>query len=439
MVKKNSYIKARVTEISKKQCDIYLAKIGIDMSSLLRLALEELINKQVKIYFTKENDTQNNMKEVVARVDEQFKNQAHEALRNSNVSAAIFFQLVINALIEACSKNADIDHSLHDIDVNISDFGLITINLTKISKSREVEEMCITEIKNKSIKKSLNKLKNHINKVLELNKKHSDWPLRLSFANQKGGVGKTTYNVQLALLLGLLDYKVLFVDNDPQGNSSSILLNDKLNDESSLEELGLRSAQIFTIDTLNSGDITKTSYKNIDIIYSLKNDSELTDLEAMDISLVTKQYEMIASIKDDYDFVIVDCVPSLGRLLLSSLSLSQHIISPLVLSGFAFDGVEGLLNTIIALKSETNSQLNYVGGFINNLNTDSKIQMKIKHQVMEDYPELVLKTFVPNRPPLDTATANKQSILFERYAYVTIMDILNLYLDVFNKIEASYD
>lgn len=438
MSKKNNYIKARITKLSKSRCEYFLNIIGLNMSSFLRLALEELIKKQVKIYFAKENEIKQEMKEVVIRVDEHFKKQSQKSLCNSNISAATFFQLVINALIKSCLKVTDIESNQYNVQINISDFGLISLNLIKVSE-KEVVNMSILKIKNNTIKKQLNKFKSLVDITIATNKRNSDWPLRISFANQKGGVGKTTYNVQLALLLGLLGYKILFVDNDPQGNSSSFLLHDRLCNENELQRMGLRSAEIFDVTNFTNNDITKTTYQNIDIIYSNKNDSELTDREAMNIELITKQYQVISKIKDDYDFIIIDCVPSLGRLLLSSLSLSQHIISPLVLSGFAFDGVEGLLNTIVALKSEINPQLNYVGGFINNLNTDSKIQIKIKDQVIKDYPELVLKTIVPNRSPLDTATANRQSILFERYAYVTIINILDLFFEVFNKIETSYE
>lgn len=436
MNKKSKYIKGRVTELSKEQAEKILSQLNVDMSTFLRHSLEILINKSPKIYFSR-SVTKEPLKEVLTRVDGDFKKQVHSALNDSNVSAASFFQLIINALITAAEEVSN-DLTNKTLSISISDFGLISIQLKDSPKEDSVMTIPnLPNLKNKKINKMLTQLTSLVNSVLSLNKTVSDWPLRISYANQKGGVGKTTYNVQLAILLGLLGYKVLFIDDDPQGNSSSFLLKNANHEELGTIN-GVRAADLFNIESLQVENIAKSDFDNIDIIYSMKNDADLTDKEAIPLELTAKQKQILEQVKDNYDFIFVDCVPSLGRLLLSALTVSQHIISPLELSGFAFDGVEGVLDTVLALQQTTNSDLNYVGGFINKLKTDSKIQIKIKNQVMKDYPELIIKKIIPIRSPLDTAMANKQSVLFEKYAYVTIIDFLTLMIEIFTKIKQSY-
>ena len=161
----------------------------------------------------------------------------------------------------------------------------------------------------------------------------------IAFANQKGGVGKTTTSVNLAASLGVLEKKVLLIDADPQANATSGLGID-------VEKVESGSYQVIEHTTKAREAIVKTTSPNVDIIPAH------IDLVAIEIELVDKPSReamlksALASLKESYDYIIIDCAPSLGLLTLNALTASDAVIIPIQCEYFALEGLGKLLNTI---------------------------------------------------------------------------------------------
>ncbi|KAL0263919.1 UNVERIFIED_CONTAM: hypothetical protein PYX00_011204 [Menopon gallinae] len=170
----------------------------------------------------------------------------------------------------------------------------------------------------------------------------------LGVANQKGGVGKTTTSVNLASALGVLEKKVLLIDADPQANTTS--------------GLGIEEVYVSTYDVLENGgnireSIRKTTSPNLDIIPSH------IDLVAAEIELVDKERreymlkEAVKEVKDEYDYIIIDCAPSLGLITINALTAANSVIIPIQCEYFALEGLGKLLNTIKNVQKIHNSDL----------------------------------------------------------------------------------
>ena len=172
----------------------------------------------------------------------------------------------------------------------------------------------------------------------------------ISIANQKGGVGKTTTSVNLAASLGVLEMKVLIIDADPQANASSGLGFDQSDKDYSLYQIFSESIKISDV-------IKKTESPNLDIIQSSIDlvgvEIELVDVENREYKLK----EQIESIKADYDYILIDCAPSLGILTLNALATSDSVIVPIQCEYFALEGLGKLLNTIKIIQQRLNNNL----------------------------------------------------------------------------------
>lgn len=219
----------------------------------------------------------------------------------------------------------------------------------------------------------------------------------ISFANQKGGVGKSTICLQTVFHLTESGYRVLVIDLDPQGNTSSRLSN------SDGEFTGTSSAQLFQE---NFTDIkVMPCPRGMDLIWSTKNDPELSEIEGLPLSCVLNPTDNLkgSGILEHYDYVAIDCPPSLGRKLVAALTLSTHVICPVQVSGFALDGVEGLLNTIISVQDELNPGLENTGMVINNLNRNFPSHLQACKQLRKAVPDLVYTAEIGVRGKLDEA------------------------------------
>ena len=230
--------------------------------------------------------------------------------------------------------------------------------------------------------------------------------VRLAYANQKGGVGKSTMTLQTAFYASSKNLKVLVVDMDGQGNTSA-----KLAGRQTIEELLpsiTRSYQLFNADLEKVTPITCS--QGIDLIPAKINDHDLYGQESVSMSKVLAPTKNLETIAGNYDLVIIDCPPSLGRLLTAGLIMADKVIMPLQVSGFAIDGVGGLFQVIETLKRSGKRNLEVAGILINSYNARSKQHKKAAEELRGKAGDLVMDSIISNRSPIDQATNEAKPI-----------------------------
>lgn len=224
----------------------------------------------------------------------------------------------------------------------------------------------------------------------------------IGVANQKGGVGKTTTSVNLASALGVLEKKVLLIDADPQANATS--------------GLGVEEVTYSTYDLLEHHAkvrecILPTSSPNVDIIPSH------IDLVAAEIELVDKENreymlkEALKEIKDEYDYIIIDCAPSLGLITINALTAADSVIIPVQCEYFALEGLGKLLNTIKNIQSFHNPNLDIEGLLLTMFDSRLRLSNQVVEETNSHFPEIVFETIISRNTRLSEAPSFGESIL----------------------------
>ena len=226
----------------------------------------------------------------------------------------------------------------------------------------------------------------------------------IAVTNQKGGVGKTTTAVNLAACLGVLEKKVLLIDSDPQANASSGLGID-------IDNVRLGTYQLLEHNCSAQDAVINTSAPNVDLIAAhidlVAIEIELIDLEEREYMLL----KALQPIKDLYDYILIDCAPSLGLLTLNALTASDSIIIPIQCEYFALEGLGKLLNTVKSVQKIHNKTLDIEGLLLTMYDSRLRLSNQVVEEVQNHFNDMVFKTIIQRNVRLGEAPSFGESII----------------------------
>ncbi len=232
----------------------------------------------------------------------------------------------------------------------------------------------------------------------------------ISLVNQKGGVGKTTTSINLSASLALEGKKVLLIDLDPQGNATTGVGYNKGDIEKSVYDIFNGTGNIFDV-------ILKTKFRNLDLLPSS------LQLAGIDIELIEKgredpnfqksfQFKIeLDKCRDNYDYIIIDCPPSLGLITTNALTASDSVIIPVQCEFFALEGITQLLNAIMLTKKKLNPNLKLEGVLLTMFDAKTNLSIEVIEEIRSYFKEKVYTTIIPRLIRLAEAPSHGKPII----------------------------
>lgn len=232
----------------------------------------------------------------------------------------------------------------------------------------------------------------------------------ISLVNQKGGVGKTTTSINLSASLAVLGKKVLLIDLDPQGNTTTGVGINKGDIERSVYDVMIEKCQI-------EEAIIQTKYRNLSVLPATINlagiDIELLEKSQSDPKF-PKGYQLkrfLDPLKERYDFIIIDCPPSLGLITTNALAASNSVIIPVQCEFFALEGIMQLLNTIMLAQKSLNPNLDIEGVLLTMLDSRTNLGFEVVEDIQKFFKERVYNTIIPRLIRLTEAPSHGEPII----------------------------
>lgn len=248
----------------------------------------------------------------------------------------------------------------------------------------------------------------------------------ISVANQKGGVGKTTTAINLGASLGVLEFKALLIDADPQANATSGVGFDPRNVQASIYEC--------IIDDIPPQNIIlNTSTPNLDL---LPAHIDLVGAEIEMINMPDREFMMrkvIDKVRNDYDFIIIDCSPSLGLVTVNALVASDSVIVPVQCEYFALEGLGKLVNTIKIVQNRLNQDLEVEGILLTMFDRRLRLAKQVVQEVRTHFQEMVLSTIIHRNVKLGEAPSFGDSVIMHDAMSKGATNYLNLAKEILGK------
>ncbi len=226
----------------------------------------------------------------------------------------------------------------------------------------------------------------------------------ISIANQKGGVGKTTTSVNLGSCLAYIGKKVLLVDIDPQGNATSGIGIEKADVDQCIYDV--------LVDDVEAKKVIRpTSVENL---YAIPATIQLAGAEIELVPTISREVRLkraLEEVKDEFDYIIIDCPPSLGLLTLNSLTASDSVIIPVQCEYYALEGLSQLLNTVRLVQKHLNHDLKIEGVLLTMLDARTNLGLQVIEEVKKYFKEKVYRTIIPRNIRLSEAPSHGEPII----------------------------